>query len=465
MIEALAGAAAGAALGWLLRGRSGGANSRSGLVGANLLPDPALQWLVRAHGGRGIWISASDAGDGPRNERVLDDVQLTPEQVASLDRRVEHARESGRGGNERVGDGSFVVRVGSGLAAGLLVPGTASPAQLSLAEADLDRLLEGLRRLPDAVAIAQATSDEGSLETEASVALRLAYQLERTNSCAAIVAVNEPAGVRIVGASSTADRRLVETYAEPDSALGRVSRGLDEGGTVIGDFAGAGTADRRQRSSPVFVAPIAFRGQPVGAVAIWAPRGELSGAALAETREALASAAPRLERALHARGLEQQAFLDALTGLANRRALDRAMQRHPPPDGALVAVDVDRFKTLNDTLGHAAGDAALLHVARLLREHIRAGDIAARVGGEEFALWLPGASLEVGSRIAERIRVKLGTTAWQWRGSLWPLSASFGVASCPETSRRVDNLAAQADAALYAAKRGGRNRVEAAARA
>jgi len=430
----------------------------------HLLPDPALRWLVRAHRARGIWISEGESGDGPRNERVLDDEQLPPEQVASLDRRAEHARETGRGGTERIADGVFVVRVVDGFSAGMLLPGATAAADLSAAEADLDRLLEGLRRLPDAVALAQAAPDEGSLETVASVALRLAYQLERINSCAAIVAVNEPAGVRIAGVSSSADRRLVESYADTESALGRVSRGLGEGGTVVGDPAGTGAADRRQRASPAYVAPIAFRGQPVGAAAIWAARGELSGAALAETREALASAAPRLERALHAYGLEQQAFLDALTGLANRRALERAMQRHPPLDGALVAIDVDRFKALNDTLGHAAGDAALLHVARLLREHIRAGDIAARAGGEEFALWLPGASLEVGSRIAERIRVKLGTTAWVWQGTAWPITASFGVASCPETSRRVDNLSAQADAALYVAKRSGRNWVEAAAR-
>jgi len=65
-----------------------------------------------------------------------------------------------------------------------------------------------------------------------------------------------------------------------------------------------------------------------------------------------------------------------------------------------------------------------------------------------------------GARIAERIRIKLGTTPWDWRGRSWPLSASFGVAACPETGRRVANLPAQADAALYVAKNSGRNRVE-----
>ena len=87
------------------------------------------------------------------------------------------------------------------------------------------------------------------------------------------------------------------------------------------------------------------------------------------------------------------------------------------------------------------------------------------MGGEEFAIWLPGADLALGVRIAERIRVKLGTTPWEWQGRPWPLAASFGVAAVPETSARTENLAAQADAALYVAKRTGRNRVEAAGKA
>ncbi|HET8623082.1 MAG TPA: GGDEF domain-containing protein, partial [Gemmatimonadales bacterium] len=104
----------------------------------------------------------------------------------------------------------------------------------------------------------------------------------------------------------------------------------------------------------------------------------------------------------------------------------------------------------------------LIHFARILREQVRSGDIPARIGGEEFAIWLPGATLDLGKRIAERVRIKLGTTSWEWQGRHWPLSASFGVAACPETNPDLENLPAQADAALYVAKRSGRNRVEAA---
>ena len=121
---------------------------------------------------------------------------------------------------------------------------------------------------------------------------------------------------------------------------------------------------------------------------------------------------------------------------------------------------MDRFKALNDALGHPAGDAALVHFSRIIQGQIRAVDAAARIGGEEFAVWLPETELDSGARIAERIRIRLGTTSWDWQGKTWALTASFGVAGCPETSQSLANLAAQADAALYVAKNSGRNRVE-----
>jgi diguanylate cyclase (GGDEF)-like protein len=206
--------------------------------------------------------------------------------------------------------------------------------------------------------------------------------------------------------------------------------------------------------------------RPIGAVAIWLPASTPpSGPAAMELGEVLAAAAQRLENALRYHDKEKAAAVDTLTGLPNRRALERAMRRYDTVEGALIYADLDRFKSLNDTLGHAAGDAALVHFGRVLQDQVRSGDTAARIGGEEFAVWLPGAGVDLGVKIAERIRVKLGTTAWAWQGRQWPLSASFGVAAIPDTSRSIENLPAQADAALYVAKKGGRNRVEAAGRA
>jgi diguanylate cyclase (GGDEF)-like protein len=198
---------------------------------------------------------------------------------------------------------------------------------------------------------------------------------------------------------------------------------------------------------------------------MWLSAGrEPTGSVRAEVMEALDNAAPRIARALEADRHRRAATMDPLTGLHNRRGFDEAFKLITASEGALVYADLDHFKSLNDTLGHPAGDAALVHFGRIIREQIRGCDVPGRIGGEEFAVWLPETSLDLGARIAERIRVKLGTTAWNWQGRVWPLSASFGVAACPETSRSFENLPAQADAALYVAKRTGRNRVEKAGR-
>ena len=98
-------------------------------------------------------------------------------------------------------------------------------------------------------------------------------------------------------------------------------------------------------------------------------------------------------------------------------------------------------------------------MARLFREILRDGDVPARVGGEEFAFWLPGAGLALASDVAERVRRKIEETPLVWAGQATPMTCSIGVAAIPETSSSSDNLIAAADAALYRAKRGGRNRV------
>jgi diguanylate cyclase (GGDEF)-like protein len=270
--------------------------------------------------------------------------------------------------------------------------------------------------------------------------------------------------VRVVGVSGRGDRRLLDAVVPEISDMARVARGEVPQLTMEGDPLGGVIADRRQRPGSVMVLPILVGDQAFGAVAIWPPGGrEPIGAALAELTEALAHAGPRLARALEADQRMTHATSDRLTGLANRRKFDELVaQAEPrgPRKGALIYADLDRFKLLNDTLGHPAGDAALIHFARIIQGQIRGGDLAARIGGEEFAIWLPKSDLDVGARIAERIRIKLGTTPWDWNGRAWPLSASFGVAACPETGQTLKSLPPQADAALYVAKNSGRNRVE-----
>lgn len=473
VIGALAAAAGGVVVGWLL-GRRGTAHSGraggSAGVGPHHLPDPALRWLQRAHDALGVWVSELREGeDGPSNERVVNAERLSVAQITAVDRRLERARDQEQAGAERMEGGTLVFRGGGGVAVAMLLPD--GHGALPQAEDDLARLLEGVQRRPQIVALAQAQSDEASEETVGSIGLRLAYHLERITGAEVVVAVVEGDGeagtrpVKVVGASGRADRRLLDSYAAADSVLARVARGEAERSISDAEFMGGAVADRRQRKQAVLVLPLLDRRLVVGAVALWLPDGrEPVGSAFAEIAEAIANAAPRIRRALKAHQHSELARTDPLTGLGNRRALEAALARQDVTEGALIYADFDHFKALNDALGHPAGDAALVHFARLIREQIRSADVGARIGGEEFAVWLPGATLDAGLRIAERLRVKLSTTAWDWQGRSRSLSASFGVSACPGTSRRLENLPAQADAALYVAKNSGRNRVETAGR-
>ena len=471
---AVGAAALGVAAGWLLGRRVRPA--AGGGVGPHLLPDPALRWLLRAHGALGVWVSELREGeDGPSNERVVDAERLSVGQITAVDRRLERARDQEQAAAERMDGGTLVFRGAAGIAVGMLLPEGHGSAALVQAEEDLARLAAGVQRRPEMVALTQAQADESSEETVGSIGLRLAYHLERITGAEVVVAAIEPgsddgsetpAAVRVVGVSGRADRRLLDSFAAPDSVMSRVARGEAERAIADAGFMGSAVADRRQRKQAVLVLPLLDRRLAVGGVALWLPDGrEPVGSTFAEIAEAIANAAPRIRRAMRSHFHAEVARTDPLTGLSNRRVLEAALARQDATEGALIYADLDHFKGLNDALGHPAGDAALVHFARLIREQIRTGDVGARIGGEEFAVWLPGATLEAGLRIAERLRVKLNTTPWDWQGRPRSLSASFGVSACPATSRRLENLPGQADAALYVAKNSGRNRVEPAGRA
>ena len=463
----------GVGAGWFLAGRRWSPGVAPS-VSPHLLPDPALEWLRRAHQALGVWVAEVDPGQGEtRAERIVDPDRLTVAQIVAVDRRMERARDQEQSGVERMQGGTLVFRGESGAAVGLLLPVGHDSARMPVVETDLRRLLDGVRRRPHMVEMAQARTQEASLESASSVGLRLAYQLERTLDGQVVVAAYENAyeathdaeevapRVRVIGVSGRGDRRLLHSVLPNDSELARVAIGELDQARVEGDPLGNVVADRRQRPAMVLILPISAGDRTIGAAALWLAGGrEPTGSVRTEVIESLANAGPRLVTALEADRIRGQTEIDALTGLQNRKGLETAMGRSVGDQGALIFTDLDRFKTLNDTLGHPAGDAALVHFARILREQIRGADIAARVGGEEFAVWLPDTGLELGVKIAERIRLKLGTTEWSWQGRSWPLSASFGVAACPETSRSVEALYGQADAALYVAKRSGRNRVE-----
>jgi diguanylate cyclase (GGDEF)-like protein len=155
-------------------------------------------------------------------------------------------------------------------------------------------------------------------------------------------------------------------------------------------------------------------------------------------------------------GLKAEARVDALTGLLNRRgfeerfAVEVARATRAGAGLAVVAFDLDHFKQVNDERGHEAGDHVLTALAAVIRDHARAGDLAARWGGEEFVVVLPGADAEAARAFAERVRAALTATALGVT-----VSAGIGASEPPLDPRA---LLSAADAALYAAKRAGRDR-------
>jgi diguanylate cyclase (GGDEF)-like protein/PAS domain S-box-containing protein len=187
---------------------------------------------------------------------------------------------------------------------------------------------------------------------------------------------------------------------------------------------------------------------------------------LGVVHEVYASFEDITERVLMSRELHLQANTDYLTGVANRRGLMerlqlefKRLQQHPARRCAVLATDLDHFKRINDCWGHAAGDAVLQHVARLMQQLTRQRDLVARSGGEEFTLLLPEVDAEEGLALAERLRQHLQATPLSHQGEPLTVTLSIGVSTMSATDAAAEVALLRADQALYQAKAGGRNQV------
>ena len=271
------------------------------------------------------------------------------------------------------------------------------------------------------------------------------------------------------------DRAVVWVRSEPDGGFTAVRRSDDAHGVAPpvalepGPIVAQAVADARVvRQGEDAYFPLVMGGLVVGVLETHdAPSldDHLDERAQVDTvLEALAlNAASALESArLNARTAEQ-ATHDALTGLPNRRRLevdvarewDRARRYNRPL--SVCMFDVDHFKAVNDGGGHVVGDAWLRQLGAILRDTLRDTDTAYRYGGEEFLLLLPESDVQAASAVAERLRLAVESAVGP---AAWPtVTASFGVATQEPGMADVPDLIAAADEALYAAKRGGRNRV------
>jgi diguanylate cyclase (GGDEF)-like protein len=164
--------------------------------------------------------------------------------------------------------------------------------------------------------------------------------------------------------------------------------------------------------------------------------------------------------------LVQMAFIDYLTGLPNFRSLSERFEseiKRATRYGRLLSLimfDVDGFKEINDRFGHLGGNAALKHVAGVLRNFVRETDVAGRYGGDEFMILLPETPKHLAEGLAAQIQALIGSTPFRLENDrLLPLTISLGMASFPRDARTAESLMAEADSAMYGAKRAGRNQV------
>ena len=170
----------------------------------------------------------------------------------------------------------------------------------------------------------------------------------------------------------------------------------------------------------------------------------------------------------HARNLQRElsynASHDALTGLYNRlkfeQELDAAWQQAQAGtiQHALCFIDLDRFKVVNDSAGHAAGDLLLRELGTLLRDSLRGSDAVARIGGDEFALLLRDCDLVQAETVAEKIIASIGAVRFNWQNRIYDVGASAGIVAITAETRSPAELMSQADVACYTAKHAGRNR-------
>ncbi len=239
---------------------------------------------------------------------------------------------------------------------------------------------------------------------------------------------------------------------------------------VISDVSKTGLppapAERRYKMPSFLSSPINIGGRTIGVMSFTdRAGGKIFDKASLELFRAIApQIAVAIDRAAlkeKAGEFEQLSVTDALTGLLNRRYIEERLleeikrsNRHGFPMSFMM-LDVDHFKSYNDQFGHPAGDEALKLVGHVIRETLRGADVAARFGGEEFAILLPQTTAAEAATIAERIRINIALKELPYRR----VTVSIGVASCSAELCIAPHLVAAADKALYEAKHQGRNRV------
>ena len=284
-----------------------------------------------------------------------------------------------------------------------------------------------------------------------------------------------PATIAVVlNRNNSADRLEAVTPLPPGSPLAATLRGAEPRSCLAVRSGRAHSASGGRPpllSCPVCAqvpgasscVPLIVGGEVIGSVLLSRP-APYSEAEEQRIRESVSQAAPVLANLRNLAVAEIRAATDGLTGLPNKRAVTDALKRTfaqatmTKAPLALLLLDLDHFKQVNDQYGHAAGDQVLAGVGAALRSMLRARDFAGRNGGEEFAVLLPDTDIAAALEIAERVRATIAEVTLP--GTDVPVTVSVGVAGFPGHASTLERFERLADAALYVAKRQGRNRVE-----
>ena len=234
-------------------------------------------------------------------------------------------------------------------------------------------------------------------------------------------------------------------------------------------------ADDRLRSDwpgSVLALPLVCRGRTMGAIVALDPRASrqvprLSRPAVGRIKDLLEPVAGALDLALKLKQAEALSVTDDLTRLYNSRYLNQVLHRETKRAGrsgrplSLLFIDLDGFKSINDTYGHVFGSRALIEAGRLIRESARETDVVARFGGDEFALILPDTGAPGAQAVAERVRDRVATHSFLAQEGLHVrLTASVGIATLPDSAMSAEELVQAADAAMYQVKDRGKNGIQ-----
>jgi diguanylate cyclase (GGDEF)-like protein len=330
-------------------------------------------------------------------------------------------------------------------------------------------LLAGLRRINRNLTPSQDQAefaDTLQIANDEDEAHRLLqHHLERTLEATTAVVLNR---------NNSADRLEAVTPLPEGSPLARTLRGAEPRSCLA---VRSGRTHHENEGRPVLLScpvcascpgasacvPLTVGGEVIGSVLLNRP-APYAEAEEQRIRDSVAQAAPVLANLRNLAVAEIRAATDGLTGLPNKRAATDAMKRvfaQASTTGsplALLLLDLDHFKQINDQRGHAVGDQVLANVGAVLRSVLRTGDFAGRNGGEEFAVLLPDTEIPAAIEIAERVRAAIAEISLP--GTDVSVTVSIGVGGFPDHASTLDRLERLADAALYVAKRHGRNRVE-----